>query len=213
MSTFLDIVNEVLRRAGQETVTTLASAETPARQTMDFINEIYFEILETAQCKFLETNSTFNTTTGIALYSLASDADVAFLLKDRIYKSTSDRYLNEVNPGSMLVSQLDDSGEPVRFWIEGTKVRLHPIPDEVYTINYYYLKRPAKLASNNDSSLLPLAWERLLIRGAQSLLEKFLGELESSRYTYGLYLEGLALLRSKTQIKSFHTQKGFYRGY
>lgn len=213
MSTFLEIVNEVLRRAGQETVSTLVSAEIPVRQTMDFVNDAYFEILEAAQCKFLEAKATFNTVNGTALYSLASDADVSFLLKDRVRETTSDRYLPEVDPAGMLASQLSDSGKPVRFWVEGTQLRMHPTPNGVYTIEYYYLKRPTKLSANTDNSLIPLAWERLLIRGAQCLLEKFLGEIDNSRFTYGLYLEGLGLLKSKTQVKPYHMQKGFYKGY
>jgi hypothetical protein len=213
MSTYLEIVNEVLRRTGQETIDTLVDAESPARQVMDFVNEVYFEILDVAQCKFLEASATLETTGGTALYSLAADADVSFLLKDRLSDATSDRYLVEVDSALMLSSQIYDTGKPVRFWIEGTKLRLHPVPDGTYTIRYYYLKRPSRLVEDGDSSLIPLSWERLLVRGAQSLLEKFLGELESSRYTYGLYLEGLSLLKSKNQIKPRYQMKGYYRGY
>src|SRR5262245_17561296 len=124
MSTFLEIINEVLRRSGQETVTNLTNPETPVRQTMDFINDVYFEILEVAQCHFLETKSTFNTSNGAALYSLASDADVNFLIKDRIRETSSDDYLNEADPSMMMSSQLSSTGKPIRFWVEGAQMRM-----------------------------------------------------------------------------------------
>lgn len=213
MSNFIEITNQVLRRAGQESASSLAAASSPVQQTMDFINEVYFDVLQAAQCHFLETNTTFNTSNGTALYTLASDADVNFLLKDRIRETTSDSYLSEADPAMMLASHLGNTGKPIRFWVEGTKLRLHPIPDGAYTIEYYYLKRPTKLANDTDSLLIPLAWEHLLIRGAQSLLEKFLGEVENSRISYSLYLEGLALLKSKAHVKPHHQMKGFYRGY
>jgi hypothetical protein len=213
MSNFLEIVNQILRRTGQETITTLVSAQSPVVQAMDFVNEAYFEILEAAECQFLQTKATFNTINGTALYTLAADADVMFLLKDRIRETTAGGYLPEMDPAMMASAYLADTGKPVRFWVEGTQLRLHPVPNAVYTIEYYYLKRPAKLAADADNSLIPYAWERLLVRGAQSLLERFLGEVESSRQTFVLYQDGLALLRAKGQVKPFHALKGFYMGY
>lgn len=213
MSTFLNIVNDVLRRTGQDTVLSLEGASTPVVQTMHFINDVYQEILQSAECKFLEARETLETENATALYTLANDADPAFLLTDRIRELSADRYLTEVDPALMLSSRLEDEGKPVRFWIEGDQLRLHPVPNDVYTIEYYYLKRPSVLTDDADETLIPMAWERLLVRGAQSLLEKFLGETESSRFTYGLYLEGLSLLRSKAQVKPYHVQKPFYRGY
>ncbi len=213
MSSFLELVNDVLRRTGQETVTTLTNAPPPARQVMDFINDIYFDILNAAQCNFLQASATITTADGTATYALAPDADVNYLLRDRIQESTSDDYMSQVDPTMLGPAYLDDTGKPYQFWIEGNRIRFYPVPNGVFTIHYEYLKRPVQLVSDADNSLIPLAWERLLVRGAESLLEKYLGEIDNSRFTYSLFLEGMALLKSRTPVKPFHFQKGFYRGY
>ncbi len=213
MSSFLELVNAVLQRSGQETVATLANAETPVIQTMEAVNDTLAEILSSIPLKFLTATATFNTVDGQALYPLASDADSGYLLKQTFRRTDDGTTLTEASRWDLSPEQLVRLGTPESFWLEGENLRLYPIPDGNAGIEYSYLKRQPPMINDVDECLLPTRWDFVIIRGAQSRLEKFLGEIDASRLSYALYLEGLAVLKARYTMKPFHSMKGFYRGF
>ena len=54
---------------------TLAGAETPAVQTVDFINEVYTEMLQRLKVNRLQRTGSLNTVDGTAAYSLAAEVN------------------------------------------------------------------------------------------------------------------------------------------
>lgn len=210
MSTLLQLVNEVLRRAGQTEATTLASAQTPVVQTRDYLNETYVEMLQKLKTQRLVKTASFSTVAGTTQYTLASDADVDGLLADSLMETGSQLGLKETAYTFPLTHGITQTGRPAYFYKDGDTLALYPIPDGVYTIRYQYQVKPQPLTADNDTTQLPPEWEKAMILGTQARLEKFLGE--GGDDTYLLYRDALLQLKSRSPYKPAYRMKGFYRG-
>ena len=212
VSTLLQLVNEVLRRKGQVEASTLVNAGTPAVQTRDFLNEVYFEMLQRLKVDRLIKQASFNTTANTAAYTLATDADVNSLLPDSLLETASQRGLAQTDSTYPLEKGTSAVGRPDHFYVQGNSLYLYPTPDAAYTINYQYGVKPSALSNDTDTTALPAEWEKVLVLGTQARLEQFLGE-PGAEGTYFLYQEGLVQLRYRASRKPHHRMKGDYRGY
>lgn len=210
MSTLLQLVNEVLRRTGQQEVNTLINAAIPALQAIDFLNETYFEMLQRLKVKRLCKSGSFTTSNELAAYTLATDGDIDTLLPDSIREESTQSILKEVPYTYPLANGEDQPGKPQCFYRMTHQIHLYPIPDGVYTFLYNYLITPQNLSGDSTTTALPESWEKVLILGTQSRLEKFLGENGSE--TYLLYRDGLTQLKSLSPLKPAYRMKGYYRG-
>jgi len=210
MTTYLNLVNAVLERTGQETVSTLTNATSPVTQTMAFLNEVYTEMTMIIAPQFFTARTAFNTQSTVALYNPVSNTDVSRVFKDQIFNATTGQRLFEIAPGILESQDSIASGTPTRFWFESGQIRLYPIPDGIYNITYRYLIHPTPLVNDGDTLIFPPDWQMVLIRGSQSLLEKFLGELENGRTSYLMYLEGMMLLKTREKANYRSTMRGYY---
>ena len=210
MSSFLALTNDILRRSGQQTVSTLASAQSPVLQAMDFINDCYLDIVQSVTSTWLETTGTLSTVASTATYTLASDADVAFLRTAKIMDTTQKRRLSLINPDELTYGDLIAVGAPQGFWCEGQQLRVYPIPNGIYSLSYGYWKRPVKLVADADVPLIPAAWERLLIRGALAHFYRYMGDASGSEFHWVMYQEGLSLLRTRCETSRRAFLKPYY---
>lgn len=211
MSTTLELVNQTLRRTGQQDITTLVNLETPARQALACLNQIYFEMLQLLRLSRLLKTALLSTQAGIQAYSLAPDAAIESLLGDSLLDVSAGTQLAEVDYGYPLRAGANASGRPRYFWRQDTRVYFYPTPDAAYSVQYQYTLAPEPLVSDTQTTHLPSAYEPVLVQGAVSLLEKFLGE-SGYQDSYIAYREGLALLRAQSPLKPSYRQRGYYRG-
>ncbi|MBK8191070.1 MAG: hypothetical protein IPK79_11550 [Vampirovibrionales bacterium] len=211
MSTTLELVNEILRRAGQQPVTTLVGAETPAVQTLACLNQIYFEMLQLLKTHRLLKKTMFSTQAGIQSYAMPADASITSLAGDSVMNIADSSVLNEVDYGYPLRYGVNITGRPQYFWRQDDRIYFYPIPDAAYSIQYHYLISPQKLITDIQLLSLPPEYEPVLVQGALSLLEKFLGE-SGYQESYVVYRDGLAQLRARSPLKPFYRIRGYYRG-
>lgn len=210
MSTLLQLVNEVLRRTGQTQVSTLVGAEAPALQTVDFINEVYTEMLQRLKVNRLQRQATLNTVASTPAYSLAAETELNALIPDSLMETGKQIRLMEVDYTYPLTHGVSATGRPEAFYRRDDQIHLYPVPDGVYTISYQYWVKPATLSANTDTTELPTEWEKVLVLGTQARLEKFLGE--SADDSFLLYRDGLVQLKARAANKPHHRMQGFYRG-
>jgi hypothetical protein len=210
MSTLLQLINEVLRRTGQVEVSTLASAQTPTLQALDFLNETYAEMLQRLNTYRLQKQGSLTTSNSTASYNLATDAELDSLLTDSLLETDTQQRLQEVDATYPIANGTTATGQPQYFYRMGSLIYLYPIPDGTYTIQYQYQVKPAALNADSDTTELPVEWEKVLLLGTQARLENFLGE--SGENTYLLYRDGLDQLKSRAPQKPHYRMKGFYRG-
>lgn len=139
-----------------------------------FINWAQQDITSRKDWSFLQEERTFNTVAATESYSLASGCSKIIDITDE----TSDTYLPEY---SMRVFDKQnpsvgssETGKPQYFMPTGTDgsgnitIRLFPIPDAVYTINYNYYKNAGDLSNAADLSIIPVKYHQLLVDYALS---------------------------------------------
>lgn len=211
MSNALQLVNEVLRRTGQMEAATLANAQTPAVQALSFLNETYWEMLQRLKVQRLLKTALLATANGTMAYNTPNDAEINSIVSDSVVDLGTQQPIAEVDYSYPVQQGLTASGRPSAFYRFGNQLCLYPTPDDVYQLSYHYWVKPSDLQADEDTALLPAEWEKVLILGTQSRLERFLGE--SGTETYLLFRESLDRLRSRAAMKPSYRMKGFYRGY
>lgn len=211
MSTLLNIVNRILTRTGQQTVSTLVNAHTPVPQTVEFINQIYFEMFQVLKVNHLKKDATIITEAATQSYSVASDTDSENILPDSVYNTDTGLVLSEVDYTKAIEYSDALPNEPVCFFRQADQIYFLPTPDKVYNIQYGYLIKPRRISNDSDSLAIPDDWEWVLEQGVQSLLEKFLGE-NTYRDSFVLYRDGLSNIKKNSVLKPFYRIKGYYRG-
>jgi hypothetical protein len=179
--TYLNIMNNVLRRLREDEVTTV-TANTYSKMAGDFINDAKQLVEEAADWSALrdtivkETASVVGsdslTLTGsgdnVKVMSVINDTQNCFMeyqtkdwFNDRLYISNS----VVGSPKYYTFDGLDSSGD--------TKVLVSPHPDGVYSLRFDVVKRQAPLTSDTDVLLVP---SQPVIHFAVALLARERGE-------------------------------------
>jgi len=121
---------------------------------------------------FLQSSSTFNTTSGTEYYDLSTTCGKVIDLRD----STNETYLPEYNERifNSVKPSTDsaDTGKPL-YWYpvsvstgtssEQIRVNLYPIPDGTYTVKYNFFKNVIDLSADSDYSLIPAKYHSTIL--------------------------------------------------
>jgi len=177
--TYLNIMNNVLRRLREEEVSSV-NESTYSKMAGDFINDAKTIVEESNDWSALRETIVITTTADDNQYSLTGCGDnvkVMSALNDSqncfIGYQTKDwfneqLYINDVVEGSpryYTYDGLDSNGD--------TQILVSPRPDDVYTLRFDVVKRQAELTDNADNLLVP---EKPVIHLALALLARERGE-------------------------------------
>ena len=190
--TYLEIVNDVLVRLREPTVTTVA-LNSYSTLIGKFVNDAKRQIEDAFSWNVLGTTITVTTAASTSSYSLTG-AGQKFQVMD-VINITSNVGLTNISFVDMnrklnftpLANQI-----PTEFAFDGvdgsydTKVNLYPIPDSVYTIKFALTVPQATLASDATVVLVP---DVLVVQNAYSraLIERGEDGGLSSSDAYSLY--------------------------
>jgi hypothetical protein len=187
--TYLDLINNVLRRLREDTVDT-ANATDYSHLIGDLVKDAKKVVENSFDWTALRDSITVNTVSGTDTYSLTGSGDLA-VVKD-VMNTTSKRfmhlrtkeYFNNVN-----YNATPQSGAPDYYTFVGTdssrdlEVQVYPKPDAVYALRFDVVKPQADLSSDSDSLSVPtnpviqLAYAMALRErgetGGQSAAEQF----------------------------------------
>jgi len=159
--TYLNLMNNVLRRLREDEVTTV-TANTYSKMVSDYINDAKKIVEESNDWSALRNTIVVSTTASDNSYSLTGADDnvkVMSVINDTqncfMGYQTKDwfneqLYINEVVEGApryYTYSGLDSSGD--------TQVLVSPTPDGVYSLRFDVIKRQADLTSDTDVLLIP----------------------------------------------------------
>ena len=212
MATVLSLVNQVLLRTGQVTVNTLANAEAPASQALDFLNTVLSELYLFLNPSWLFKSTSFATELDLSRYDLPADVEFDRLLDYTLTVSGEKSSLSQVPEEHIKVLNAASTGKPHFFWIQEDKFHLWPRPDKVYTIDFIYKAQAPKLTTSTQILDLPQAWIEALIFGVQAYLERFLGE-SNANDTYRLYQRQVDKLKSSNFRQQKKRMKPPYKAY
>lgn len=159
--TYLNLMNNVLRRLREDEVTTV-TANTYSKMVSDYINDAKKIVEESNDWSALRSTIVVSTTASDNSYSLTGADDnvkVMSVINDTqncfMGYQTKDwfneqLYINEVVEGApryYTYSGLDANGD--------TQVLVSPTPDGVYSLRFDVIKRQADLTSDTDVLLVP----------------------------------------------------------
>ena len=177
--TYLDIVNNVLRRMREEEVTSVSSS-TYGKMVGDFVNDAKRMVEDAWDWSALRTTLTITTTDDVFNYVLTGSQnrikalnvinDTANLFME--YKTAT--FFDE----AYLISE-PRKGAPTYYTYNGvdssgdTQIDIYPTPEKAYTIRFNCVKRDADLSADSDDTLVP---SMPIIHFAIALLARERGE-------------------------------------
>ena len=177
--TYLNLVNNVLRRLREDEVSSVQST-TYSKLAGDFVNDAKKIVEDAWDWSALRTTLTVTTSSGIFNYVLTGSQNKIKVLD--VINDTSnifmqyqtqhwfnDKYLNQTPP----------SGAPEYYTYNGvnssgdTQVDIYPKPDGVYSLRFNCVLRNAELSADDDQLVIP---SQPVIHTAVALLARERGE-------------------------------------
>ena len=187
--TYLDLINNVLRRLREDTVDT-ANATDYSHLIGDLVNDAKKIVENSFDWTALRDSITVNTVSGTDTYSLTGSGDLA-VIKD-VMNTTSKRFMHLRSKeyfNNVTYNTTPQSGSPDYFTFVGTdsnrdlEVQVYPKPDAAYALRFDVVKPQTDLTTDSDSLLAPtnpviqLAYAMALRErgetGGQSAAEQF----------------------------------------
>lgn len=177
--TYLNLMNNVLRRLREEETTSVTST-TYNKMVGDFINDAKKLVEESADWSALRSTITISTTASDNTYSLTDGGDnvkvmcvvndtsnlfMEYQTKDWFNEQLYISSAAEGTPRYYTYNGLDASGD--------TQVLVGPTPDGVYSLRFDVIKRQGDLSANTDTLLIP---SQPVIHYAVALLARERGE-------------------------------------
>ena len=190
--TYLELVNDVLVRLREETVSTV-SETTYSALIGKFVNDAKRAIEDAYEWNVLGTTVVVTTASGTSSYSLTG-AGQKFRVQDVINDTANNgmtnipfanmnRFLNFGNPSNATPTYYAFDGVDGSY---DTKVSLFPVPDGVYTLKFSIIVPQATLSSDSTVVLMP---SELIVQNAyaRALVERGEDGGLSSSEAYLLY--------------------------
>jgi hypothetical protein len=160
--TYLDMVNNILRRLREREVSTVNETAYSTMLSM-LINDAKDEVENAWQWSALRTTITATTTNNIFSYSLTGSDQVLTTLE--VINDTDDWFMEYATAHQMNQWYIDsanaETGSPQYYSYNGvdangdTIVDLYPKPDGAYTIRFNIVKRTSALVNDTDTNALP----------------------------------------------------------
>ena len=159
--TYLDIVNNILRRLRERTVSTVNETNYSTLIGL-LVNDAKEEVENAWQWSALRTTLSATTTSGVFNYELNGSQNRATILD--VVNDTSNFFMqyqtaHEFN--NLFLNNTPDTGEPRYYSFNGisadgdTQVDIYPIPDGAYDLRFNVVLRSADLANDSDKLLIP----------------------------------------------------------
>ncbi len=180
MSTsYLTIVNEVLRRLREDEVSAIANTAY-SKMVGDFVNDAKRIVEDSHDWSTLRTTIVVPTVADTTEYSLTNAGE-----RVKIYSAindTSNFFMRYESPNwfnNAYYISGEVTGTPDSYTFSGidsnedTKVQVYPKPDAVYSLRFDLIAREAELSGDTDTTVLP---KNAIIHNAVALLARERGE-------------------------------------
>jgi len=213
MATYVELVNELLRRMNETTLDTGGDGFTDARNLQaiakDAINSGTREILQTSQeWPFTFTTYTQTLTSGTGTYDWQSDVSKidwdSFYLKRLSSKDNEPTkltvltyvdYLRYHRPNEDTSGTGGYQTPQYIYKTEERKFGVTPLPDDAYEIEYRYWSFPNDLVDYDDESIIPDRFKHVLIDGAMMYMMRFRSNEQSAVVHQQNFEKGIDTMR------------------
>lgn len=178
-TTYLNIVNEVLRRLREDEVTSVAQ-NTYSKMVGDFVNDAKRTVEDAHQWSTLRTTIVVTTEADTVDYALTNAGE-----RVRVYSAindTSNFFMRYESPNwfnNAYYISGEVTGSPDSYTFNGintngdTKVKVYPKPSGVFSLRFDLIAREAELSGDTDTTVLP---KNAIVHNAVALLARERGE-------------------------------------
>ena len=182
-TTYLNIVNEVLRRLREDEVSNVTQ-NTYSKMVGDFVNDAkqivedahdWSALRTTVVVPTVENTTEYSLTNAgerVKIYSVINDTSNFFMRYESPNWFNNAYYISgEVtgSPDSYTFSGVDTAGD--------TKVRVYPKPSGVFSLRFDLIAREAELSGDADTTVLP---KNAIVHNAVALLARERGETDGT---------------------------------
>jgi len=212
-TTYLTLVNDLLRRVNEVTLATSGDGFSTAKNVQaiakDAINNSIREILQDGhQFPFLKVTQTQTLTAGTKTYdfpdNMASVDWDTFYLNELTSVANTARAL-PVIPFEQYIHNYrsieDASGEAGRaspsivYQTAEEKFGVTPVPDAAYVVDYVYYKVPDDLVLFNTDMIIPDRFKYIVIDGAMVYMMRFRSNEQSAQIHNQKFQDGIKVMR------------------
>jgi hypothetical protein len=213
MATYVTLVNELLTRLNEVTLSTAGSGFDDVRNVQALakqaINNSIRNILQTGQeWTFLKNTYTQTLTAGTRQYDFPSDYSSAdwetFYIKQLSGGTNTPSHLPAISYDEYIqrFRQTDDTGDQTGISVptlvyqtnEG-KFGVTPIPDGAYEVEYVYWSYPSDLTNYDDVAVIPDRFKHVIIDGAMMYMMRFRSNEQSAAVHQGVFENGIKSMR------------------
>ena len=178
-TTYLNIVNEVLRRLREDEVSNVTQ-NTYSKMVGDFVNDAKQVVEDSHDWSALRTTVVVPTVENTTEYSLTNAGERVKIYS--VINDTSNFFMRYESPNwfnNAYYISGEVTGTPDSYTFSGvdtagdTKVRVYPKPSGVFSLRFDLIAREAELSGDADTTVLP---KNAIVHNAVALLARERGE-------------------------------------
>lgn len=203
---YLQLTNAVLREINEVEVTSISSTRGIQTSVKDFINKAQRDIINSeVEWPFTVVNQSFSTVAGTAEYSREADAKTVDFDSFTVQKSgeaerklrylSFNEYLDAKNEAD---TNPDTSARAVPEFVYQTpdnKIGLSPVPDDAYTVRYYYYQTSTDMSDATDTPVIPERFHDVIVNRARYYAHMLRSDVQFSQLAMRDYTDGLSRMR------------------
>lgn len=203
---YLQLTNAVLREINEVEVTSISSTRGIQTSVKDFINKAQRDIINSeVEWPFTVVNQSFSTVAGTAEYSREADAKTVDFDSFTVQKSgeaerklrylSFNEYLDAKNEAD---TNPDTSARAVPEFVYQTpdnKIGLSPVPDDIYTVRYYYYQTSTDMSDATDTPVIPERFHDVIVNRARYYAHMLRSDVQFSQLAMRDYTDGLSRMR------------------
>lgn len=227
MATYINLVNELLRRLNEVAIneTDFSAARNVQALAKDAVNSAMREMLQEVQeWPFTLVTYEQTLTAGTSTYAFPSNYSSAdwetFYLKKlvnntpkRLTLITYDTYIDKHRPN-------EDSGAnntipQLVYMTQDNKFGVTPVPDDSYVIEYRYWLYPEDMINATDVCVIPERFKHILLDGAMIYIMRFRSNDQQASMHQQKFDDGIKMMRRlvmdiKPNVTSTIIQRNFF---
>jgi hypothetical protein len=120
-----------------------------------WVNFAYLDLAGAISFESLEDDITRSTVAANRAVAAPGNTLAIKVVRD----TTNDRLLSWIPKPEYFRRSASASGQPTHWTRHGEEILLHPIPDDVFSLDIFYQTMPDRLTSPADTTILPDTWD------------------------------------------------------
>jgi hypothetical protein len=203
---YLELTNAVLREINEVEVTNIGSTRGIQTSVKDFINKAQRDIINSeVEWPFTVVSQSFSTADGTAEYSRESDAKTIDFDSFTVQKSgEAERKLRYLSFNEYLDAKNEIDTNPNTsaraapdfvYETPDNKIGLSPVPDDTYTVRYYYYQTSTDMSAATDNPVIPERFHDVIVNRARYYAHMLRSDVQFSQLAMRDYTDGLSRMR------------------